>query len=808
MISAVQRGRLRHAARVLDSYGIATPAISEAITRDQWPPMLETQLVVDIHWKSDAARQLGVDIDLLPPMPDNPPIPGTIGQTTTVEPTVELPNRTTSSAAEIVAPRGEPLEFDGSLDSLKGVPLLDIDNMGEKNQERLGKMGLKSVFDLLHHIPLRYLDRSELLRLADLQSGMRDATFAGVVSDVTVRRGHAPYVRFTVVDGGYRISCMFFRAVWMASRFKKGDTVLIHGDVSDFNGALTTNNPIMEVLTDTTAPMVAVYPQSQTHRVNTWLLRRAAIDALRRIPNLDDPVPESLLKHRQLMSRLDAFKALHVPSNAAEATWGRERVVYDEFLRLQLSLGVMAYTKRQETGISHSSRGQLIQQWRSGLPYQLTGAQDRAIEEISADMRAPRPMNRLLQGDVGAGKTAVLVATALNAIESGYQAVIVAPSEILARQHYEEMQEALAPLNIQVDLLVSKSLPRPRKEVLADLQDGTCQLAVGTHSLLQPTVTYQGLGVVIVDEQHRFGVDQRAALSDAGPGGKTPDILQATATPIPRTSAITQFGDMDVSILDEKPPGRSPVETRWVTSAPTTDSGNEVWAAIKQQVAQGRQAFVVCPLVTNSAGQASETKMAASAEATAEELADGALSGLRIGVVHGKLKPAERNERMAAYVAGDLDVLVATTVIEVGVSVPNATVMVMLDAQKFGLAQLHQLRGRVGRGKHPGYCWLVGDAAGDGAERMEAMCATTDGFELSAMDLAIRGPGSLTATAQAGKESGLRVANLIADEEIHLAARNDAQAILARDPKLLRNSTLRFEVSAALGEDAAYMLKS
>ena len=434
MISAVQRGRLRHAARVLDSYGIATPAISEAIARDQWPPMLETQLLVDIHWKADAALQLGVDVDLLPPIPENPPMPGTFGQVAAVEPVLELPTRTTSSAAEIVAPQGTPLDFDGSLDSLKGVPLADIDGMGEKNQERLGKMGLKSVFDLLHHIPLRYLDRGELSRLAELRSGMKDATFAGVVSDVTVRHGRTPYVRFTVADGGHRISCMFFRAAWMAHRFKKGDTVLVYGDVSDFNGSLTMSNPIMEVLTDTTAPMVSVYPQSQTHRVNTWLLRRAAIDALRRIPTLDDPVPEALLKHRQLMSRLDAFKALHVPSNATEATWGRERVVYDEFLRLQLSLGVMAYNKRQEAGISHQCDGKLLAQWRSGLPYALTGAQDRAIEEISADMRTPRPMNRLLQGDVGAGKTAVLVGAALNAIEAGHQAVIVAPSGSISRK--------------------------------------------------------------------------------------------------------------------------------------------------------------------------------------------------------------------------------------------------------------------------------------------------------------------------------------------------------------------------------------
>lgn len=806
--TAVTHARLREAARLLASHGVHTPAIDEAGRREQWPPMLETQLVVDVHHHSAIASQLGVDIGLLPPVPDNAPQAGTIGQPAEPEPTLELPARMPQSAAEVVSPRGVPLDFDGQLDSLKGVPLADLDGVGEKNQQRLEKMGVRSVYDLLHHIPLRYLDRTELTPIAGLSSGMRDATFAGVVSDFTVRRGRTPYVRYTVTDAGRRVSCMFFRAMWMAGRFKKGDTVLVHGDVTDFNGSLTMSNPIIETLEDTSAPMVAVYPQSATHRVTTWLLRRAALDALRRIPRLDDPVPEALLRHRQLLGRLDAFRAMHVPANAAEANWGRERVVYDEFLRLQLSLGVMAHAKQKEKGISHKAAGSLLSQWREGLPYALTGAQDRAIAEVTADLRADRPMNRLLQGDVGAGKTAVLVGTALQVIEGGHQAVIVAPSEILARQHFEEMAEALQPLGIQVDLLVSKSLPRPRKQVLADLADGTCKLAVGTHSLLQPTVEYAALGAVIVDEQHRFGVDQRAALADAGPEGKAPDVLQATATPIPRTSAITQFGDMDVSILDEKPPGRSEVVTRWVESAPITDADCNVWKAIHDQVRQGRQAFVVCPLVTNKDGNASETKMAASAEATAEELANGALSTLRIGVVHGKLKPAERTERMAAYVAGEIDVLVATTVIEVGVSVPNATVMVMLDAQKFGLAQLHQLRGRVGRGRHPGQCWLVGEATGDGRERMEAMCSTTDGFELSAMDLQIRGPGALTSTAQAGKESGLQVANLIADEHIHLAARADAQGILSRDPQLLRNSALRNEVRAALGDDAAYMLKS
>lgn len=805
-LTPMDTARLRHAAFLLAGHGIHTPAIDEAGRRPQWPPLLELQLTVDVHHHARTAVQLGVDVALLPPVPANAPQPGTIGaQPPAVAP---VPTAVVHDTAKVLAPAGEPLMFDGMLDSLRGVPLDDLDGVGETNRERLEKAGVNSVFDLLMRVPLRYMDRSELTLMQDLAPEMKSVTFAGRITTCKVQYGGTPYVRYVVSNGDAHVSCMFFRAMWMAKRFKKGDVVLVHGDVTDFRGTLSMAAPIIEPLTDVTAPMVAVYPQSQTHQVSTWLLQRAALDALRRIPHLDDPVPAPVLARRGLMGRLEALRAIHVPNNAVEANQGRDRIAYDELLRLQLALGVIAHARRTEAGITHRSTGRLVDQWTRQLPFALTGAQQRAVNDIRQDMHQPAPMNRLLQGDVGAGKTAVLIATALMSIEGGHQAVIIAPSEILARQHFEEIREAVAPLGVQVDLLVSKNLPRPRREVLADLADGTCHLAVGTHSLLQETVSYARLGVAIIDEQHRFGVDQRAVLAAAGPDGKTPDMLQATATPIPRTSAITVFGDMEVSILDEKPPGRSPIVTRWVREAATDNPNTPCWEAVLGQIRQGRQAFVVCPLVKTSTGQASETKMAASAEATAEELAAGALAGCRIGVVHGKLKPAERSEVMAAFVAGDLDVLVATTVIEVGVSVPNATAMVILDAAKFGLAQLHQLRGRVGRGKHAGQCWLVGDAVGDGEQRMTAMCSTTDGFEISAMDLEIRGPGSLTSTAQAGKESGLVVANLITDEEIHLRAREDAQALLARDPNLSRHGTLRFEVQTALGDQASYLLKS
>lgn len=361
---------------------------------------------------------------------------------------------------------------------------------------------------------------------------------------------------------------------------------------------------------------------------------------------------------------------------------------------------------------------------------------------------------------------------------------------------------------MQVDLLVSAHLPRKRRDALADIASGVCNIAVGTHSLLMESASYARLGLVIVDEQHRFGVDQRATLSGRGDQGRMPDMLQVTATPIPRTAAITEFGDMTLSILDEKPPGRSPIHTTWVEHGDPLDEYAPCWQAVRDQVRKGHQAFVVCPLVKSSSGKASETKMAAAADDVAHHLAHGALAGVSIDVVHGKLRPHDRTERMRRFASGHTNVLVATTVIEVGVSVPNATVMVVLDAAKFGLAQLHQLRGRVGRGTWPGQCWLVGQANGDGAARVRAMVSTDDGFALSAMDLEIRGPGSLVSTVQAGKQSGLVVADLIADEALHMTARQQAQELLARDRLLERHTLLRTEVDIALGEQAAYLSRS
>lgn len=809
-LAAVARARLRSAARALTTHGVSTPALVECQRRDQWPPLLEVQVIVDVHHHSQIAAQLGVDVDMLPRPPEGAPPAGTVGGRgdVTVSEAVDLGSTVVADAASVVAPVGAPLDFDGLLDSLRGVGLDELGELRAEEIERLGKAGITSVWDVLMRAPRRYLDRSDLIRVGELRPGMKAVTFAARVRSISVSYGRVDYARFTLADGDSTVSVTFFRAAWMAKRFRRGETVLVHGDVGEWNGKPTMSSPIMEDLEDATAPMVAVYPQSQKNQVSTWLVQKAAIAALRRIPHLDDPLEPSMLAPLGFGSRLEALRALHVPQTAEDAQRGRDRLAFDELMRLQLAIGVIRESQRRAGGIAHPVDRRLVDQWISGLPYPLTGAQARAISDVAGDLADPTPMNRLLQGDVGAGKTVVLTAAALLVIGGGRQAAIVAPSEILARQHYEEMRESLEPLGVQVDLLVSRHLPRPRKQVLADLADGTCRLAVGTHSLLMDTVTYRNLGIVIIDEQHRFGVDQRSALSGRGDGGLMPDMLQATATPIPRTSAITEFGDMSVSVLDEKPPGRSPIVTQWVESADLSDADASCWSEVRRQVSQGRQAFVVCPLVHGSGGKVSETKMAAAADEVAVQLGAGALLGLRMGVVHGKLAPAQRSEVMAAFVAGDIDVLVATTVIEVGVSVPNATVMVVMDASKFGLAQLHQLRGRVGRGRHPGQCWLVGEANGDGAQRMEAMCSTDDGFVLSALDLEIRGPGSLVSTVQAGRESGLVVADLVADEELHVEARRQARALLARDPQLLRHRTLRFEVETALGDQADYLARS
>jgi ATP-dependent DNA helicase RecG len=473
--------------------------------------------------------------------------------------------------------------------------------------------------------------------------------------------------------------------------------------------------------------------------------------------------------------------------------------------------------ERDQRGIAHDLGGDLVQRFHEALPYQLTGAQRRAITEIEHDLAASHPMHRLLQGDVGSGKTVVAVDTMMVAVQGGHQAALMAPTEVLAEQHATGVKALLEGVTVadpgnlfgdrplRVELLTNRVTGSDRKAVLAGLADGSVDIVIGTHALIQDAVDFASLGAVVVDEQHRFGVEQRAALRAKTVGGAVPDMLVMTATPIPRTAAMTVYGDLDVSVLDELPPGRTPIVTRWA-DGPLLEI--EVWADVRSQVASGRQAYVVCPLIGES-----ENLEVASAEETFQRLAGDELAGLRLGLLHGRLTPAQKEATMDSFRAGDLDVLVATTVIEVGVDVPNATVMVILDADRFGIAQLHQLRGRVGRGAHASTCWLVtqqrnepGDPIGN--PRVEALVASTDGFELAEIDLDLRGEGTLMSTSQKGR-SDLKLASLRRDRHLVELAREAAFEIVDGDPELAAHPDLADELALIFSEsDEEFLAKS
>jgi ATP-dependent DNA helicase RecG len=515
------------------------------------------------------------------------------------------------------------------------------------------------------------------------------------------------------------------------------------------------------------------------------------------------------------MGRYDAFTNIHLPESIKDKENARRRLAFDELLRVQLVL-VLRKRKmeRDERGLVHSIDGDLVRRFYDALSFPLTAAQERVIAEINTDLAAPHPMHRLLQGDVGSGKTVVAVATMLSAVQSGHQAALMAPTEVLAEQHATGVRALLADVSVpdsgnlfgdrplRIELLTNRVTGADRKEVLLGLADGSVDIVIGTHALIQEAVDFSSLGAVVVDEQHRFGVEQRAALRAKTADGAVPDMLVMTATPIPRTAAMTVYGDLDVSVLDELPPGRTPIKTHWANGS-LMETG--VWADVREQANEGRQAYVVCPLIGES-----EKLEVASAEETLERLVQDELAGLRLGLLHGRLSAPEKEATMESFRSGDLDVLVATTVIEVGVDVPNATVMVILDADRFGIAQLHQLRGRVGRGEHESTCWLVTQQQedGEGNTRVEALVATTDGFELAEVDLDLRGEGTLMSTSQKGR-SDLKLASLRRDRKLVELARQAAFEIVDSDPDLAGHPDLGDELRLIFSEtDEEFLTKS
>jgi ATP-dependent DNA helicase RecG len=703
-----------------------------------------------------------------------------------------------------------------TLRRLGAIPVAEIAGVGVQRVEALrDELGIETVLDLLTHYPRRYIDRTKEATLASVVPGEPATLLVDVRSArfVPARKGK-PRVEVDVGDGTGRLKLVFFNQPWRTKQLHEGlHGVLVFGKVDVFRGTRQMVNPVVDLVGDRTGRLIPVYPQSEKARIMSWDIGRWVEEALSRAGEFADPLPPALRDRLDLRDRTFAFRHIHAPESFAAKEAARKRLAFDELLRLQLLL--VQRKKRVELesmGIRHRTEGELLDRFYAQLPFTLTAAQRRAISEISGDLAGPHPMHRLLQGDVGSGKTLVAVAALLTAVQGGHQGALLAPTEVLAEQHDASVRALLADLAVPTDggnlfgerplkvsLLTGRTPAGERAVLSGALKAGEVDILVGTHALLTESVSFHDLGVVVVDEQHRFGVEQRSILREKGALGAVPDVLVMTATPIPRTAAMTVYGDLEFTVLDELPPGRTPITTVW--AAASTLGEPDAWQRVRDQVAEGRQAYVVCPLVEES-----ERVQAKSATQEYERLAADELAGLRIGLLHGQLPPKEKEAAMDAFRTGETQVLVATTVIEVGVDVANATVMVILDADRFGIAQLHQLRGRVGRGADRSYCYLLGDAATpEGEERLRALERTTDGFELAEVDLQLRGEGTILGARQKGRND-LKLASLRKDRDLVDLARGVAFELVGDGDGLAALPVLRDELADLVDDDEAEFL--
>jgi ATP-dependent DNA helicase RecG len=639
-----------------------------------------------------------------------------------------------------------------------------LPGVGPALEKRLAKLGLRRVRDVLEHRPRRYEAPVPERRIADL-FGEEEVAIAGTVRSVSVRRPRRrlSIVQAVVADESDQVRAIWFNQQWLADKLAPGTAVRLRGQLK--RGEFHVRSYDLDGVS-ATADFAPVYPASE--EVNVKRLRTLAESALERARDFVDPLPAELKERKRLPLKADALWALHRPRSLDEAERGRRRLAFDELLVLQLGLLRRGKEREDAQATPLAPPADLVGRYRVVLPFALTPDQERVIEEIDADLARPRPMERLLQGDVGSGKTVVALYALLRAGEGGHQGALMAPTETLAEQHFLTLEPWCKALGVSFVLLTSSLPAREHAAAREAIATGEARIAVGTHALIQEEVSFADLAVAVVDEQHRFGVEQRRAIT----GERAPHVLHMTATPIPRTLALTVYGDLAVSEIAKPPAGRKPVVTRWIPE----ERASEAYRRLRRLLDEGRQAYVVCPLIEES-----ETGRARAAEAEAERLRRAELRGYRVGCLHGRLRPGERRELMEQFKSGELDVLVSTTVIEVGVDVPNATVMIVQEADRFGLAQLHQLRGRVGRGAEQSYTLLVSrtkEELTDGARaRLEALVETNDGFELAEVDLEIRGEGQLLGTRQSGL-SDLRFTRLRADRPLLEAARREAEALL------------------------------
>jgi ATP-dependent DNA helicase RecG len=720
---------------------------------------------------------------------------------------------------------------------------LDVVLGGKVAKALQAALDLATVGDLLRHYPRRYDERGELTSIAGLEIG-EEATVMAVVERVTsrkMRQRKGSILEARITDGHRALTCTFFNQPWRERELVAGRTGLFAGKVTAFQGKLQLANPDYQLLdedTDASAAaefanaIIPVYPAAQGLR--SWEIGRCVRQVLDVWDGVEDPLPEQLRREYGLWTLSKALRGIHLPDGQAAIGAARRRLKWDEALAVQLTLAQRRRSTLARPAPACPPRPEgILDALDQRLPFELTSGQREVGDAVAADLAGTHPMNRLLQGEVGSGKTVVALRAMLQVVDADRQAAMLAPTEVLAAQHARSLREMLGDLaqagelggaeqGTRVALLTGSMPAAQRKQALLDAASSAAGIVVGTHALIQDRVAFADLGLVVVDEQHRFGVEQRDALRARAGDDTSPHVLVMTATPIPRTVAMTVYGDLEVSALRELPQGRSPISTTVVPVAEKPAWLDRVWQRIREEVQAGNQAYVVCPRIGDqaAAGEDVEEEPEPSEDGGAQRrpplavldlapmLEEGPLAGLRIDVLHGRLAGEDKDRVMREFAGGSLDVLVATTVVEVGVNVPNATAMVVMDAERFGVSQLHQLRGRVGRGSVPGLCLLVTDAL-EGTttrERLDAVAATTDGFELARLDLELRREGDILGAAQSGRRSGLRLLSLLRDEELIATARQEAQHLVADDPELAAHPGLAAMVAELVTDDRAEFL--
>lgn len=653
------------------------------------------------------------------------------------------------------------------------TPVRYLKGVGPKTAERFEKLGILTLSDLLCHYPRRYLDFSKPYSIAEAPADTECVVKAEVFAKPGGRilPGGRRMERITAGDDVSSLEITWFNNPYAAQKLELGQEYYFQGIVT--GGMLRRQMVNPQVRTDAqvkSSPFEAVYPQ--TEGLTSSAIAKCVRQLLPHAELLPDPLPPEMLKKYRLLSKADAVRAIHCPTTEEEAFAARRRLIYEELLVLQLGIGRMKNHGAASTG-APMKKADASPFWES-LPFSPTGAQRRAVEEILTDMSGETSMNRLLQGDVGSGKTLVAAAAIWACIRAGYQAALLAPTEILASQHAENLNRLLSPFGMRVALLTGGMKAAARRTTLAAIRDDEADLIVGTHAILSEGVEFARLGLAVVDEQHRFGVRQRGLLAEKA---ANPHLLVMSATPIPRTLGLLMYGDLDISILDELPPGRKPVKTRCITGKKRAD----LYGFLDREIDSGRQVYIVCPAIEDAGGSGLNA-----VKSYYEDIAKAYLPDRRVGLMHGKLKPKEKAEVMDDFKSGRLDALVSTTVIEVGVDVPNATVMVIENAERYGLSALHQLRGRVGRGAAESWCFLVSDNASESVQkRLKFLCSTSDGFAVAQYDLETRGPGDFFGSRQHGLPT-LQIADLMNDTRTLHAAQSEAVALLAEDPLLER----------------------